>query len=169
LINPCLVEPNLIYQKSFESYVLAYQRINDHHYFDKYKKALDNFPGYLQYLKDGSIQRDSNQADSYTSTFWLIDEQHVVGVARIRHQSDPDAGHIGYDISPDHRNKGYGQFIFKAALDKALEIGIKEVILTCNVDNVASRKIIERCNGLLLDTFYVESEMVYYNRYVIAL
>jgi len=148
LKNPLLVEPNLIYQKSFENYVLAYQSINDQHYFDKYKKALEDFPGYLHYI----------QADSYTSTFWLIDDQQVVGVVRIRHQSDPYAGHIGYDISPVHRNEGYGQFILKTALVKARQIGIKDITLTCSVDNVASRKIIERSGGVFIGTIHNDED-----------
>ncbi len=152
--NPVLLEPNMNYQESFENYVLAYQKINDQHYFNKYKMALEDFPIYLQYLQKGSLSDCSNHTDSYTSTFWLIDNQQVVGVARIRHQSDPYAGHIGYDISPDHRNMGYGQFILKAALVKAREIGIKEVILTCNVDSIASRKIIESNGGEFKGTIH---------------
>jgi hypothetical protein len=43
-----LVEPNKQYQKTFENYVLAYRKINDEYYFNKYNKALENFQDYLK-------------------------------------------------------------------------------------------------------------------------
>jgi predicted acetyltransferase len=42
-----LIEPNREYQKSFEYYASAYRKINDSHYFNKYKKALENFQEYI--------------------------------------------------------------------------------------------------------------------------
>lgn len=167
LKNPILVIPNIKYQKSFENYVLSYQRINDQHYYDKYKKALENFTGYLQYLHDGSIRNNQDPTEIFTSTFWFIDDEEVVGVARIRHQADAYGGHIGYDISPEYRNKGYGQLILEAALRKARELGIKDIVLTCNVDNIASKKIIERSRGVFTGTVYDEEENEALNQFII--
>ena len=144
-----LVEPNKQYQKTFENYVLAYRKINDEYYFNKYKKALENFQDYLNNLQNYSRGNDLPQGEVVTSTFWLIDKKEVVGVVRIRHQEVEYAGHIGYDISPDYRNRGYGFQILKLALGKAINIGIEEVILTCNIDNTDSKKIIEKNNGKL--------------------
>ena len=153
-----LVEPDKEYQKSFERYALAYRKINDEHYFNKYKKALENFQDYLNDLPHGEV---------VTSTFWLIDKEEVVGVVRIRHQEVECAGHIGYDISPDYRNRGYGFQILKLALEKAISIGLDEVILTCNVENVASKKVIEKNNGKLLGTVFDEEENEYMYKYSI--
>lgn len=101
-----LVEPNKEYEKSFENYVLAYRKINDEHYYNKYRKALENFQDYLNDLHDCSKGRKLSQGEIATSSFWLIDKKEVVGVVRIRHQEVECAGHIGYDISPDYRNRG---------------------------------------------------------------
>ncbi len=81
-----LIEPNKKYQKSFENYALAYKKINDEHYFSKYKKALEDFQDYLEDLHNYSKGNDMSQGEVITSTFWLIDRQEVVGVVRIRHQ-----------------------------------------------------------------------------------
>jgi predicted acetyltransferase len=153
-----LVEPNKKYQMSFKNYALTYRKINDEHYFSKYKKALENFQDYLNDLHNYSKRNDLLKEEVLTSTFWLIDKKEVVGVVRIRHQEVECAGHIGYDISPDYRNRGYGLQILKLALEKAMKIGIEEVILTCNVDNIASKKIIEKNNGKLLGTIFDEEE-----------
>ncbi|MDU5080158.1 GNAT family N-acetyltransferase [uncultured Tissierella sp.] len=155
-----LIEPNKEYQKSFENYVLAYRKINDEHYFNIYKRALENFQDYLKDLPQGEV---------ITSTFWLIDKKEVVGVVRIRHQEIECAGHIGYDISPDCRNRGYGFQILKLALEKAMKIGIEEVILTCNIDNVASKKIIEKNKGKLLGIIFDEEENEYMYKFSITL
>lgn len=48
--NIFLIEPSKEYQKSFENYVLAYERINAVHYLNIYKKGLEDFDGYLNYL-----------------------------------------------------------------------------------------------------------------------
>jgi predicted acetyltransferase len=163
-----LVEPSKKYQKSFENYALAYRKINDEHYFSKYKKALENFQDYLNYLYNCSQGNGLPQGEVITSTFWLIDDKEVVGVVRIRHQEVDCAGHIGYDISPDYRNRGYGFQILKLALKKAIKIGIEEVILTCNIDNMASKKIIEKNNGKLLGTVFDEEENEYLYKFSIT-
>ncbi|QSX06756.1 GNAT family N-acetyltransferase [Sedimentibacter sp. zth1] len=164
-----LVEPNKIYQKSFENYALAYKKTNDKHYFNKYKKALENFQDYLSDLHNYSEVKDLPQGEVITSTFWLIDKKDVVGVVRIRHQEIECAGHIGYDISPDCRNRGYGFQILKLALENAIKIGIEDVILTCNINNTASKKIIEKNNGKLLGTIFDEEENEYLYKYSITL
>jgi predicted acetyltransferase len=164
-----LVELSKEYQKSFENYAITYRKINDEHYFNKYKKALENFQDYLNDLHNYSKGKGLAQGEIGTSTFWLIDKKEIVGVVRIRHKEVECAGHIGYDISPDCRNRGYGFQILKLALEKAIKIGIEEVILTCNIDNLASKKIIEKNNGKLLGTIFDEEENEYLYKYSITL
>lgn len=156
--NLLLVEPRREYQKSFENYILAYERKNDTHYLNIYKRGLEDFHGYLNDLNNLYKGIEIPQGWVRTSTFWLIDNDEVVGVVRVRHQDVSTAGHIGYDISPCYRNKGYGTQILKLALVEAEKIGIKEVIVTCNIDNIASKKIIEKNNGKLLGTIFDEEE-----------
>jgi Predicted acetyltransferase len=153
-----LAEPDKKYQKSFENYALAYKNINDDEYFNKYKKALENFDGYLKKLNRYRNGIDLPEGYVAVSTFWLIADDEVVGVTRVRHQEVECAGHIGYDISPCYRNKGYGTRILELALQKAGEIGITEAIVTCSVENTASKKIIEKNNGELLGTVYDEED-----------
>ena len=49
----------------------------------------------------------------------------------------------------DYGEEGYGIQILKLALVETEKIGIKEVMVTCNIDNEFSRKIIEKNNGKL--------------------
>ncbi|MBS3994859.1 MAG: hypothetical protein KGZ33_03615 [Alkaliphilus sp.] len=60
-----------------------------------------------------------------------------------------------------------GNQILKLSLEKAKKMGIKEVILPCNIDNTASKKIIEKNNGQLLITIYDEDQDEYLYKYVV--
>lgn len=163
-----LTEPDNKYEKSFENYVFAYKKINDEFYFNKYKKALENFQDYLKDLKNSSLGNNLPKGKVRSTTLWLIHEKEVVGVTRIRHKEVEGAGHIGYDISPDCRKRGYGYEILKLALKEAHNIGLQEVILTCNIENAASKKIIEKNKGKFLGTIFDEEENEYLYKYSIT-
>ncbi len=50
-----------------------------------------------------------------------------------------------------------------------MQIGLNEVFLTCNIDNSASRKIIEKNGGKLLRTVFDTEENEYLYKYCITL
>lgn len=87
------------------------------------------------------------------TTYWLVDGGEFIGGVRIRHMLNDHlreiGGHIGYNIRPSKRGRGYGKKILELALPKAKELGIDRVLLTCDVDNEPSRKIIEKNGGVL--------------------
>lgn len=150
--------PSKGYKKSFKDYVISYRNADDNYYFTKYKKGMENFNEYLDDLYKYSKGIGLPKGWVTTSTFWLIDNNEVVGVVRVRHKDVGTDGHIGYDISPNYRKKGYGTQILKLALVEAEKFGIKEVMVTCNIDNEFSRKVIENNKGKLLGTIFDEEE-----------
>ena len=87
------------------------------------------------------------------TTFWLELEQKYLGRAVIRHMLNETllliGGHIGYDIRPSERRHGYGTLALRLALPKARELGLERALITCDEENVASRRIIEGNGGLL--------------------
>lgn len=89
-------------------------------------------------------------------TYFLFDETgNIVGAANIRHTLNQHllnfGGHIGYGIAPSHRGKGYGKLQCKLALEKAKDLGLNRVLITCNDNNVASARTIEACGGVFED------------------
>jgi len=149
-----LVEPSKEYQTSFEKYVTAYKSLNDEYYYDMYKKALVNFDEYINKLNKFSKGINLPLGLIIISTFWLIDNGEIVGVTRVRHQGVETAGNIDYDISPLYRNRGYGTKILNLILEKAKEIGLNDVVLLCTLNNIASKKIIEKNNGKFLEVVF---------------
>lgn len=94
-----------------------------------------------------------------TSEFELQDNGIVLGILQLRHQpskatSFPEGfeSNIYYEIYPEYQRRGYGTLILKLGLLKAEEIGLTEVVLTCEEDNIASQKIIESNGGILVDS-----------------
>lgn len=89
------------------------------------------------------------------SVWWLIVDGVYAGNIRIRHKLNDSltrfGGHIGYDIRPSMRRKGYGTIQLRLALEKAWELGLDRVLLTCDDDNVASYKIMEANGAVLWD------------------
>ncbi len=88
------------------------------------------------------------------TVFWALDEEEIaIGVARVRHYLNDKlreyGGHIGYYIRKDKRNKGYGKEILRQALAKLWEMGEKRALLSVDMDNIASIKVIQANGGVL--------------------
>ncbi len=74
-------------------------------------------------------------------------------------------GHIGYAVLPAHRRRGHATEILRQSLVVARAEGIDDVLVTCAVDNVASRTVIERCGGEYESTVHDPQEGVEKRRY----
>ena len=61
------------------------------------------------------------------------------------------SGHIGYSIRPSERGKGYAKETLRQGLQVAKEKNIKKVLVTCSVNNPASRAVILANGGLIED------------------
>ena len=90
------------------------------------------------------------------SRFWLIGaDQRYLGDVDLRHHLNEAlqrfGGHIGYKIRPSERRKGYGSLICRLGIEEARKLGIGDILITCDDDNIASRRIIEANGGQLQD------------------
>jgi predicted acetyltransferase len=85
-----------------------------------------------------------------------------VGNINLRLESTPMvvryAGHIGYDVSPEHRGRRYAARAVKMLVPVAREHRIDPLWITCDPENAASRRTLE-----LAGARYVETVDVLYN------
>jgi predicted acetyltransferase len=86
---------------------------------------------------------------------WWVDGDEFLGRIGVRHRLTPVlldlGGHIGYDVRPSARRRGHATEMLRQALVVAGELGIDRALITCDVDNLGSRTVIERNGGVLED------------------
>ncbi|WP_227746295.1 GNAT family N-acetyltransferase [Burkholderia cenocepacia] len=62
-------------------------------------------------------------------------------------------GHIGFSVVPWKRGNGYATQALNLMLGEAKTAGLPYVELTVDPENIASRKVIAACNGVLIEHF----------------
>lgn len=91
----------------------------------------------------------------HNDLYWIVDDGEVVGFVSFRHELNEwlreAGGHIGYSVRASRRRQGYASAGLELALDRAREIGLDRVLVTCDDDNVGSSRTIERAGGVLQD------------------
>ncbi|MFE9690722.1 GNAT family N-acetyltransferase [Micromonospora sp. NPDC005806] len=89
------------------------------------------------------------------TTLWWVEGDEYLGRIAVRHRLTPAllelGGHIGYDVRAGARRRGHATAMLRAVLPRARGLGIDPALVTCDVDNVASRRVIERNGGVLED------------------
>lgn len=92
-----------------------------------------------------------------STTWWLVQGDEFIGRISVRHMLDERlrifGGHIGYDVRPSRRRQGHGTRMLRMVLPFAKSMGIDPAMLTCDVDNIGSRRMIESCGGRIEDEF----------------
>ena len=95
------------------------------------------------------------------ATLAAVVEEQLVGRVSIRFELTPQLkrgpGHIGYHVIEEFRGRGYATEMLRQALIIARSEGVDHVLVTCDIDNLASARVIEKCGGQLADT--VESSL----------
>ena len=71
-------------------------------------------------------------------------------------------GHIGYETAPDAQGKGIATLMLNWVKTEVVE---DSAIVTCDVGNIASRRVIEKAGGEFLNTFYSEQDKYEVRRY----
>ena len=116
----------------------------------------DGFADYVRWLVD-QAREDSPRPEGYVpaTNLWLIDGRDYLGRLAIRHRLTDRlrqaGGHISYDVRPSRRRRGHATTMLTAGLPIARGLGIRTALVTCDIDNVASRKVIEHNGGVLQD------------------
>jgi predicted acetyltransferase len=87
-----------------------------------------------------------------TTFLWYISGDQYLGELVIRHELTPalaeSGGHIGYEVSPPWRRQGLATRMLAAGLVECRRLGLDQVLLTCDVDNEASRRVILANGGV---------------------
>jgi len=159
--------PNLELESSYRDYI---EELGDE---ERYPFPLDfdhsDFLAMLERVEGFRTGAKVPAGMVSSTTYWLVDDNEIMGCTNIRHRLNKQiahaGGHIGLSIRPSYRGKGFGKILLNMSLDKARALGIKEVHIHCHATNSASKAMIESCGGALDSTVKVGDEDI--SRYLI--
>ena len=126
-------------------------------------KGLIDFVSWIQKEKQMhlGIHMDEGLVPGTTFLYMLDDE--IVGSINIRHCLNDYlkniGGHIGYSIAPKYRRQGFATKMLQEALKFCKQWEIWPVLVTCDEDNMASKKTIEKCGGIFENKYSHEGNV----------
>ena len=152
-----LVSPSVLYRDSFLAGAAEFS--TEGRFDSTYALSLgydrdalaDQFPQFVRALR--ALADATRLPTRYPDrVLWLVHDSEYIGQTSIRPELCTPylltyGGHIGYSIRPSRRGRGYGKAILALTLVASREIGLRRVLVTCDSDNIGSRKIIEHNGG----------------------
>lgn len=112
----------------------------------------DSYEKYLEKCEADKNIESINPAWSNAVNYLLVDaNNHIYGCSQFRYHILGELINVGgnfvYAIRPSERGKGYGTIQLKLLIEKAKEIGLEKVLVTCRENNIGSRKTMEKFIG----------------------
>lgn len=163
-MNIKLVRLSKQYQPQLEEMLQEWIAFNDtnHSPYAIFKNDYHDFDYYLEHL---DVKVEQNGKVPSTTFFALdMDRNIFVGAMNIRHYLNEKllatGGHIGDGIRPSERRKGYATEMIRLGLIECKKLGIDRVLMTCDKDNIGSRKSITNNGGVLENEVEEDGEIV---------
>jgi len=150
-----LVDPTVELRAAYVSMLDDFRAAGEPFHGSEQDRARREFAAFVQRLKDSARGVGLPEVLVPQTHYWLVRDGVVLGTIRLRHRLTPRlvsyGGHIGYDIRPSARGRGYATWLLAAALQKARALGLQGVLVTCDTDNPASAWVIEKNGGVFRD------------------
>ena len=147
---PALTVPSAAYQDSYLEALAEFQAEGRYRERDGAILARD-FDAFVRELRGCADPATVAPGRVPDTILWLVEGDQYIGRVSIRHYLTDwllhVGGHIGYEIRPSRRRQGYGTAILRLALPHARALGIRRALVTCDADNIGSKKIIEANGG----------------------
>jgi predicted acetyltransferase len=161
---PELVEPTVRVHQSFLAAMEEFRaegRAGDNTMVGRdlrdYGPTWTESAGFARYIEETIADAHTPRIEGFVpqTTLWYVEGDEYFGRVGIRHYLTPhllqEGGHIGYDVRKSARRRGYATDMLRSALVVAAGLGIESALVTCDTDNVGSRKVIEHNGGVLED------------------
>ena len=119
-------------------------------------KTYEEYDDFYEWFKaEQKLDREEdlkkNQVGCTTYLVLTKEDDELIALLDMRHSLDYNHGsvygHIGIDIRPTKRNKGYYKEILKLSVELAKELKMKKLVIACDYTNIPSKKGVERVFG----------------------
>jgi predicted acetyltransferase len=164
-----LIELTNDLKEAFLDFANDYERFGE----NRYLTAKNNFDEFVEKIRKGKEKENLPPKLVPGIQYFLLDDKIIIGSIRFRFylndKLEEEGGHIGYDVRPSERRCGYGTLMLKLILEKVEEKGLQEILITCDSDNIGSRKIIEKNGGIFINEVFIDSSEKYISRFKIIL
>lgn len=153
------VTPDLTYKDKAIDYINEFYKYNSNingvgglkHYLNNYEEWL------IKLENDRHIIPNEKRVPAETFFLVRVNDNHICGMINIRLALNEiqrkHGGHIGYSIRPTERRKGYNKINLYLALLFCQKHQIKEVMLDCDKDNLASSHTMLALGGTLIKEY----------------
>lgn len=154
-----------IHQAAYVRMVEDFEAAGEEFSFNDAATAREDFARFVADLDDEAAGRNLPPGCVAQTTYVLVDDAVGEGpggldgsvVAEFRYR--PTAGepwtrhhgHVGYDVRPSMRRRGYATAGLRLLIRRAAADGLPGLVLTIAPDNIASRRVAE-ANGAFLRT-----------------
>lgn len=144
-----LIKPTIEYSDDIMKYRQEFLDTND------YLAGCANLKDCLsaeEWLKNvDMLENENNCPPGYApATIYIavrLSDNKIVGTTDFRHHINHPVlglwgGHIGYSVRAAERGKGYAKEMLRQNLQKCKDFGFDKILITCNPQNIASKKTI---------------------------
>ena len=155
-----IIELNVDHERALDSFRREFEQAGEEH-----------IPGFLP-MSEWTFEQTANGLAAWArgdqlpegwvacTTLFLVDGGRILGVANLRHRLAGTlrafGGHVGYSIRPSERGKGYATRLLEHIIDLARGMGIERLLITCDPENAASARVVEKCGGTFEDEILFE-------------
>ena len=114
------------------------------------------------------LETVEGNGDELPFDWWSIVEKRTgenVGKISLRLGHDYHSywnGNVGYEVDEPYRGHHYAAIALKLVLPIAKAHGMNHLFVSCDENNAASYRTIERCGGSLLEISYPPKDWVFY-------